>query len=175
MHHWAVFVHHVTGPRDRSTGEHILGKALARMTGDDMGNLVPDHGGKTSLIKAHLEEAGVDADFSAGEGKGVRGLVIKDDKLPFRVRDWHHFREAGADALHEGIGTGISRDPERLFHLLELGQAERRFLSRVEKVYLPAPGLGHGRGAGNADERGDDGSERKERGGRSFHVVLSAG
>src|SRR5690606_19125469 len=65
----AVFVHEITGSGHGGPGESVLGKSLARMTGDDVGDLVPDHGGETGFALAHLKKAAVYADLASGEGK----------------------------------------------------------------------------------------------------------
>ena len=109
---------------------------LGRMVGDDVADLVPDHGGKLGLVAAdEVQHAGVDAHLAARESEGVELIRFEDHELPLRGRDLgparrHH---PAPDPLDQRIGLRVARDRGLLLDLLEGREAHLLDLVRVDE------------------------------------------
>ena len=68
-----------------ATLAHALAPVLQRRVRD----FVPHHGGQPGVILRDRQDAGIDADFSAGQAEGVRLLALEDHELPLRAGQVH--------------------------------------------------------------------------------------
>ena len=138
------------------------------MTGDDMGEFVADDGGELGIGAGDFEDAGVDADFAAGEGEGVGGVVFEEDELPVGVLDGDVAFEAAGDAVEGGGLGGVMGDAFAGLHALELGEAHFVEFGVGDEVERAAAGVGDG-GAGVKDEGGGEAQGQVEAQGRAWH------
>ena len=140
---------------DDGGGDHADAHFLAAVTGDDVGEFVADDGCELGVGAGDLEDAGVDADFAAGEGEGVGGFVFEEDELPVGVLDGDVAFEALGDAVEGGGLGGVMGDAFAGLHALELGEAHFIEFGVGDEVEGAAAGVGDG-GAGVEGEGGGE-------------------
>ena len=74
------------GPYQTDLREDTLAHAFGSVACERMDDFVPNDGRKTRLIVCHREDAGIDGDLPARQGKGVLGTVVFDHgDFPLKV------------------------------------------------------------------------------------------
>lgn len=116
----------------RKGDAHLLAHALAAVALGDVGTFMADYGGEAGFCLSESEDAGVDANFSAGEGEGVGGIIFKNFIFPSGTASGDLGRDAGDDTVDDGSGLWILADCLRLAHLIEGGEAHLGFLLWTE-------------------------------------------
>jgi hypothetical protein len=118
---------------------------------------VPNDRSEAGLISRNRQDAGVNANFSAGQTECIRFGTFKDDEFPFGIRHsvFGLFGNARAHFGDERVVAGVFADGHFFLHFIECRQPELRFLIGGDDVeLLPACRT---RRAACDDENGDRG------------------
>ena len=66
-------------------GIHLAGDAFVVVMGNDVADLVAEHGGQFVLIPGHGEDAGIDADLAARQREGIGLGIDEQGRFPARA------------------------------------------------------------------------------------------
>ena len=133
------------------------------VAGDRVGDFVADHGGESGFIQGDGKDAGMDANLSAGEAKGIGFIVVENDELPLGAGEVGDGSDSFTDLPDHGVDFGIVVDGAGLFDFLKGGLAEAHFLTFGEEDHLAPAGFGYGCASG-AEEGGAGDEQENEAG-----------
>ncbi len=141
-------------------GDHLLGHAFASVAAGNVCDFVAHHDGDFVVAGGQFDQAGVNADFAAGQREGVDRGRVKHDEFPLGVGQIasHGGSDAPADLLDAGVDGGIRGNFLLFFDLVERLNAHLRFFAGRGEQQLLASGVLH-RGATDNEERKGERSE----------------